>query len=97
MAESAAAGKRILAGVLGGPVVEIAYRSDTPTEEDSLIAVICSNRDQFLSNTFIKREYGGISTEFADADHGNTVDMADAYVVAWKRLLKQIGARLQEW
>ena len=76
---------------------EIAYRSDTPTEEDSLIAVICSNRDQFLSNTFIKREYGGIPTEFADADHGNTVDMADAYVVAWKRLLKQIGARLQEW
>lgn len=76
---------------------EIAYRSDTPTGKDRLINVICSTRDQFLNNIFIKQTYGGVPIEFADADHGNTVDMADAYAVAWKRLLGRIRARLRKW
>ena len=78
---------------------EIAYRTETPTEKGKTLGVICSTRDEFLDNETIEFHYDGIPLEYADTNHGNTVDTAEAYIDAWKRLQKEFAeqAYLEAW
>lgn len=65
---------------------EIAYINDAPEFYGSCRGAICSTDDQFLDNENIEEAFKGVIIEYAESDHGNTVDKADAYIKAWAAL-----------
>ena len=69
----------------------IGTANDAPHSTERTLGVINSDEDQFLDNVEIERYFEGVPVEYAESDHGNTVDKAPAYIEAWSALRAVIG------
>lgn len=70
---------------------EIGSVNDAPHAVEHTLGVINSTDDQFLDNEEIEGYFYEVPVEYAESDHGNTVDKAAEYIGAWSALREKIG------
>lgn len=85
-------GNRFSLAFIADQFQDIGFTYNTPHTTTGTVGVIISERpgkaegDEFLENSSIKEYFDGVQIVEAKASHGNTVDMADKYLEAWKKL-----------
>ena len=84
-------GNRFSAAFIADQFRDIGFAYDAPHTTGGTMGIIVSERpdkggDEFLRNSSIKEYFDGIPIAEARASHGNTVDMADEFLEAWRSL-----------
>lgn len=87
-------GNRFSTAFIADQFRDIGFVYDAPHTTSGTVGIIVSERpgedegDEFLDNSKIREYFDGIPIAEAKASHGNTVDMANKFLEAWRSLPK---------